>query len=156
MIAMPRYTIEVTDKGVRTHLLKLPPALRSKLTPVISDLTHDMLDRARAAEPSRTGQLRAHTRSFVDVTEEIIRGRVRVLGSAAGPAIAAAAIEYGAHRRFPVREYQRRGIIVRAYERTANIAAQRFLRSTAESIADKALEKIEGAIDKAVEEVNAS
>jgi hypothetical protein len=155
-IAAPVFTVQVDDRRVLLHFAKLPMALRSNLRPVITRLTSELLGQVRAAEPTRTGQLRSLTRAFVDDSENFVRGRVRVLGGPGQPHnIAAAALEYGAHRQFEVRAYRRDAIAVSAYQRRANIAAVRFLRGPAERMREHALAELEAAVTKSIAEVNA-
>jgi hypothetical protein len=151
----PVYTVTVDDRNLMLHLEQLPMALRTKLRPTIVALTAELLARVRASEPRRTGQLQNLTRSFIDEREDSIRGRVRVLSPAGrGHNVAAAALEYGAHRAVSVRASRREGIAVRAYQRHANIAARRFLRGPAEAMREKALTEIRAAVDEAVQSVN--
>lgn len=150
----PDFITELDDRNVRVHLDKLPPALRENLRKTISALTDRLLVLVRAAEPSRTGYLRSQTRAFVDSTEDYVRGRVRIVATGHARQVAAAfgALEYGAHRRFAVSGYQREGIAVQAYARTANIAERRFLRGSLASMREQAMAEIEAAVGKAVDE----
>lgn len=149
----PQFTITVDDRRITLHLEKLSARLKTNLRTAITDLTETLLIRVRAAEPSRTGQLRLQTRAFLDEGETFIRGRVRVLGTAGQPHnIAAAALEYGAHRTVSVRPYLRESVLVRAYQRQADITARKFLRGPAEAMRERALAELQKAVDKSVDE----
>jgi hypothetical protein len=153
----PVFTVKTDDRRLVLQFERLPLTLKTNLTTTITTLTDQLRLRVRAAEPRRTGRLQLETRSFVDVSETAVRGRVRVLGpSGAGPNIAAAALEYGAHQRFQVRAYQRAGgsIAVSAYTRRANIAARRFLRGPAEAMHARILAELTAAVDQSVKDAS--
>jgi type IV pilus biogenesis protein CpaD/CtpE len=150
MIA-PTFTVTVDDRALRLHFDQMPTRLRTNLHEAITKLTDQLLAQVRAAEPSRTGQLRSLTRAFVDEGDNFVRGRVRVLAPPGSRHnIAAAALEYGVHRSVRVRAYQRQSFLVRAYERQADIAARRFLRGPAAEMRPKMLEALQTAVDKSV------
>jgi hypothetical protein len=150
------FTVQVSDQRLLLHFEQLPKLMQKNLTTTVTKLTNELLGRVRGAEPVRTGLLRSSTRSFVDVTEDMVRGRVRILatGRASRTAAAFGALEYGAHRAFVVSAYRRQGIAVQAYERRANIAAQRFLRGSAEAMRARIITELEGTVAKSVEETN--
>jgi transposase len=139
---MISYSIDVDDRQVVLRLEGLEKRLRSQLHASITKLTGQLLSRVRAGEPTRTGRLRQETQAFVDDKTNFVRGRVRVLAARGmkGHNVAAAALEYGAHRAVRVRQHtthvehvfdrigHRQVAIVDAYTRRANITAQRFLR----------------------------
>jgi hypothetical protein len=152
----PTFTVTVSDTQVQAHLAKLPIALRTNLQKTIQTLTTELLARVRAAEPVRTGLLRSMTRSYVDVTETMVRGRVRILATGHASRLGAAfgALEYGAHAAILVKAYQRRGGMVRSYARVVNIAEQRFLRNSLDAMREKAVAAIEETVKKSVEETN--
>lgn len=152
MIA-PEISVDVDDRRVMAHLEALPAKLRTNLRTTITELTSQLLGEVRAREPVRTGLLRSQTRSFVDEKKDFIRGRVRILptGSANRTAAAFGALEYGAHRTFSVRGYQRGSFRVGGYTRTANIQARRFLRGSAEEMRNKIIEQLQAAVAKSVE-----
>jgi hypothetical protein len=154
----PQFTVTVSDTALRLHFAKLPLNLRTNLQKTIQALTTELLGRVRAAEPVRTGLLRSQTRSYVDVTENYVRGRVRILatGHASRTGAAFGALEYGAHAAILVKAYQRRGGLVREYARVVNIAEQRFLRNSLDAMRAKATAELEAAVAKTVEEFNQS
>jgi hypothetical protein len=147
----PTFTVEADDERVLLHFEKIPMALRTNLRAAITKLTNQLLGQVRSAEPSRTGLLRSQTRAFVDESGTSIKGHVRVLHTpGTSENIAAAALEYGAHRRFDVKAYQRGSIAVRAYQRQANIAERRFLRGPAEAMRARAEAELEAAVTKSL------
>jgi hypothetical protein len=161
------FQIDVDDRAVKLRLEDLPSRLRSRLHPVIARLTEELLGRVRAAEPDRTGKLRAATQAFVDDKENFVRGRVRVLavpGRGGSHNIAAAALEYGAHGLVEVKQHQthidtvfgrvmgRQLAIVDAYNRRENITAERFLRGPAAALRPTALAALQQVVDEAVKE----
>lgn len=141
----------------------LPQELLARLEPAIERLTQQMLAEVLAREPERTGALKAATRSFVDKRNNLIRGRVRILGEPGGPRhnVKAAALEYGAHGRAAVSAHEMsldhvfateiapEDVTVGAYQRDVNIGAERFLR---DALADIRAE-FEIEIDRAIAEV---
>lgn len=162
-------TVEVKgERQLYEHLDALPAELEARLTPTITSLTRELLMRVRAAEPFRTGALRASTRSFVDAHPGSIRGKVRVLMSPTGSRrgkglsihnVAAAALDYGVHSRFEVRAHRMRlnhvfkrnrsgFVIVNAYYRRVNIKARRFLQDPFEQMRPEAEAKIQRVLDE--------
>ena len=166
---MPLFTAKVDATHLNLALDKLPDALRERLRATIQTLTDELLAEVKANEPRRTGRLQADTRSFVDVSEGWVRGRVRILrsGSAANIGEAAGALEYGAPGRrgaFRVRTYTRRmtqvfghpvqaqEIIVHSYQRKAHIRARRFLRDPAAAMLPRARAALEAAVTEAIKD----
>ncbi len=141
------FTITLNDTGVQAHLDRLPIEVRAKLLPTIESLTQKLLESVRAAEPVKTGALRAATRSYMDSGEDFIRGKVRIgpqvtgkhFAGAGGHNVAAAALEYGVHAVEHVAAHRMRlghifsrssnqFVMVNAYTRRVDITARRFLR----------------------------
>jgi hypothetical protein len=165
---MPLFTAKVKGTGVNLAFDKLPEALRNRLAVTIRTLTDELLAEVKAGEPRRTGRLQAMTRSFVDVKEGWVRGRVRVLRSeGANAAAAAGALEYGAPGRrggFRVRSYRRRltqvfghpvssqSILIHSYTRKAHIRAMRFLRNPAATMLPRARLALEQAVAEAIKD----
>ena len=146
------FMVDITDHRVMVRFDELPKQIRKALRTKITELTHQLLAQVQAREPVRTGRLRQLTRAYVDEKQDVIRGRVRVLGRRGinQPARAFGALEYGAHRSHRVKGYQRRSGRVRPYERRANIKAQRFLRGPASVMLPRAKAEIEAIILAAV------
>ena len=142
------------------HFEKLPAAIKRQLEIKIGQLTHQLHAQVRAAEPVRTGRLRAATRAFVDVRQDFVRGRVRILPTGRAQRVAAAfgALEYGGpgHRRrgpVKVRAYTRDGVSVGRYERRRpHIAARRFLRGPAAAMRPRAMAELEAIVGKTIRE----
>jgi hypothetical protein len=157
---------QVDDRQVVAHLEALPAKLRTGLKESITRLTDQMLQRVRAAEPYRTGKLRQETQAFVDEHEEgKITGAVRILGAhGRGHNVAAAALEYGAHRIVNVQAHREhlnhvfnratdsQFVAVRAYQRRANIQAKRFLRDPAQAMRPRIQAELERVISETVKE----
>ena len=148
------FSVKVDDTRLKVMFDQLPKKLQANLKVTITELVDEALIRLRAAEPRRTGRIQRETRRFVDERESFIRGRVRILGPAGrGHNVAAAALEYGAHRSFPVRAYSRSGERVGAYRRRANIAERRFLRDTAAGLHAMALAALQQAVSQTIADV---
>jgi hypothetical protein len=153
---------EVDDRRFVEHLERIPGRLRTALRASITQLTDQLLQRIRAAEPSRTGRLRGQTQAFVDVTDDKVTGRVRIMGQGREHNVAAGALEYGAHRVVNVRAHQEhlshvfnratdsQFVAVRAYTRKANIRAQRFLRDPAAAMRPRIQAELERVIAEQV------
>ena len=153
----PEFIITDSTNQLQVHFAKLPMTLQTNLRKTISALTAELLGLVRAAEPVRTGLLRAQTRSYVDTSESYVRGRVRILatGHASRTGAAFGALEYGAHSAILVAAHRRRGGLVREYARVVNIREQRFLRNSMDAIRGKATTELEAAIAKTIEETAA-
>jgi hypothetical protein len=159
---MTYVTFSVTDHGVAAHLDQISGRLKSGLRTAITQLTDQLLARVRAAEPYRTGRLRQETQAFVDERPDGIRGRVRILGAGREHNVAAAALEYGAHRIVSVRAHQEhlthvfdrasdsQFVAVKAYERRANIQAKRFLRDPAAAMRPRIETELERVINESL------
>jgi len=153
-------SIESNANRLALHFDQLPDAIKRQLEVTITKYTHMLLSRVRAAEPVRTGRLRAATREFVDVRQDFVRGRVRILptGKAQDVAAAFGALEYGApgkRRSGPVkvRGYRREGGTVAAYTRgRPHIRARRFLRGPAAAIKPALRAELEAIINKKLHE----
>ncbi len=151
---MINLVIDSNDRTLALHFDQLPDVLRDKLRVKIAELTQILLAQVKAREPRRTGRLQSLTRSYVDTREDFVRGRVTILGGAARHNVAAAALEYGAHRAFTVRSHRRGSARVSAYRRRANIDAQRFLRGPAAAILPRARLELEAVVAAALAEVD--
>lgn len=155
---------EADERKIAVHLDELPRRLRSALRPIITELTDRLLKGVHAAEPMRSGRLRAATKAFIDEKDDRISGKVRVVaegGTGSGTHEAAAALEYGAHRSVMVSEHTERlsgklkrseagGLVmVEAYVRRANIMARRFMRDPATAMRPEAMAELQRAISEA-------
>jgi len=153
------FRIDESDTGrIIARLDQLPQELRARLRGVITQLTNELLARVEAAEPVRTGTLRAQTHAYVDEGPTWLRGRVRVLRSGRrNYGAIAGALEYGAPGRrrsgaVRVRGYRRSGATVRAYQRRQpHIKAMRFLRGPAAAQLPRARALIRAAIEDALQ-----
>jgi hypothetical protein len=153
-------TIDSNINKFVLHFDELPAALKQKLKVAISRVTHQLLARVKAAEPVRTGRLRAATHAYVDERPNFVRGRVRIsrTGRASSLGAAFGALEYGGpgHRRSgPVRvqAYRRGGVGVGTYERRRpRIQARRFLRGPAAAMRPQIRAELEAALGQAIKE----
>jgi hypothetical protein len=152
----PQFTMTVSDLGVRASFERLRPALMTELRKTITSLTQQLLAQVEAREPVRTGYMRSRTAAFVDVRENFIRGRVRILATGSAQRVAAAfgALEYGAkHQLVAVSAYSRRGGRVRAYDRRFHITEWRFLRGPAAAMRPQIIAELEAAVARSFGEV---
>jgi len=153
-------TVESNLNRLSLHFDRMPAQLQRKLKVAIGRATHELLARVKAAEPVRTGRLRAATHAFVDEREDFVRGRVRVLATGRANPLAArfGALEYGApgkRRSGPVtvRAYSRGGQPVGSYERRRpRIRARRFLRGPMAAMRPAIKAELEAAIGQAINE----
>jgi hypothetical protein len=166
----PEFTIQVDDRRLTLHLEALPRALKIALRQRIEALAATLLAQVRAAEPVRTGRLRAATHSFLTERETSIRGGVIIAARTAGEAhnVAAAALEYGVHRSVNVRAHAarlthlfghaatRQTVMIRAHPRRVDIAERRFLRGPAAAIRGHAIAELQAAITEAIEKTQRS
>lgn len=149
-------TFEADTRNLTAHMERWPPLLRAALRPKITEIMRELLSRVHALEPTRSGALRDLTRMYVDDNEDSITGKVKVLAkSGRRHNVAAAALEFGAHRRTIVRAYSERRdmvfghrvterpITVQAYARVPNIAAHRFMRGPFEAMQPRIREELE-------------
>jgi hypothetical protein len=153
---MISFTFNVEDTKLRAQLDSLPIVLMAKLLPTIEGLTRRLLEGVRAAEPMRTGRLRAATRSQIDSGPTYIRGRVSIgpREGIGGHNVAAAALEYGVHKVEHVGAHRERRdgefVAVEAYTRRVSIAARRFLRGPLERMRPIAESEIRAALAEAL------
>lgn len=155
---MSDFNVSVQSNANRLilHFDGLPDEIKRQLEVKITELTTQLRGRVKAAEPFRTGRLRAATRSFVDVRQDLVRGRVRILPTGGASRLGAAfgALEYGSTgRRFPVRGYRRQGGSVRGYRRRGGLRELRFLRGPAAAMRPRAKAELEAIVGKALQEV---
>jgi hypothetical protein len=146
------------------HFDQMPDALKAQLKAAISRVTHQLLARVRAAEPVRTGRLRAATHAYVDERANFVRGRVRILRTGRAQRIGAAfgALEYGgpgSRRSGPVRvrAYSRDSVSVGGYQRRRPTRrARRFLRGPAAAMRPQIKAELEAAIGQTINEFDFS
>lgn len=141
---------EASENRVLARLNEFPDDLQKRLEDPIKSITAEMLALVLAAEPVRTGALHDATQSFVDIRDNLIRGRVRVLSppnKAGQHNTYAGALEYGAHGRTAVAAHEMtldhvfdesipaEQVMVAAYSRDVNITERRFLRDALGNVA---------------------
>lgn len=155
------WTIDVIDTGrITLRLDSFPKAVQQRLKQTIGQLTQRLLVSVEAAQPVRTGALRAATHAFVDEGlrngAPWVRGRVRVLGGRNNLGARFGALEYGGpgmrRRGQPVRvrAYSRSGSRVGPYtRRQPTIRAMRFLRGPATAQRAAAVAALQAALNDA-------
>ena len=153
----------VGDRRIDAKFSEFPAMARAALKREIAAITGELFDAVEAAEPKRTGKLKAETRQFVDERGDMIRGRVVVVASAGGPAEhgKAAALEFGAHGAAAVKAHMRTvtqiygrmvaptQIMVGAYSRQLDITARSYLRGPLEAKRADIIARLQGALDEA-------
>jgi hypothetical protein len=160
---------QVTSNKAARLFDEFPEQARAELEKTIGELTQQLAASVIAAEPKRTGQLQAATVDGVFTDSNKIIGRVSIKGPSGSAIFAkAAALEYGAHQSTRVRAYSRtvsavygRAIapsvaVVRAYDRTPDIAAGMFLRAPLAALQGAAAAAIQDALDRAAKKTEAS
>jgi hypothetical protein len=116
------------ERLIQLRFQRLEAEVHDRFARLVRELTDELYQRVTAAEPVRTGRLRARTRERFRDTPNRITGSVTAATRRADAA-KAAALEYGAHGSAAVSAYERlSGDIVSAYRRHVNIVAHRFLR----------------------------
>lgn len=153
----------VGDRAVAQRLEQMPARVHDRLVEAITSLTAKLLTRVQASEPRRTGRLVSETKSFIDQTPDLVRGRVKVSAPGVrGELGKAAALEYGARKPTQVSEHRARlshvygraispmEVIVDRYQRTPNVAADRFLRGPLLQMSGQIKAELQKAIDDAV------
>lgn len=161
---MSDFDINVTgDRRIDARFAALPDTVRARLREAMGSIIGELDARVTGSEPVRTGKLRGETRSFVDETKDLIRGRVRIVTKGAGAAEGgkAAALEYGAHGLSPVKAHGRTVsnifgrmvaptlIMVDAYSRQLNLPAHNFLRGPLAEMKGDIMERLRAAVEGA-------
>ena len=155
-------TVDSNINKLILHLDQMPDKIKRELEVKITQLTQQLLGQVKAAEPVQTGRLRAATRRFVDVRQDFVRGRVRMVATGKAQRVAAAfgALEYGAPgkrragKKVSVKYYLRQSSgPVPAYKRhQPHIRARRFLRGPAAVMRPRALLELEAIVGKTIRE----
>lgn len=138
---------------------ELPHELLERLVGPLGTLTRALLARVLAGEPEKTGALHGDTHAYVDVHDERVTGRVKVLPEEGERFnFKAVALEYGAHGLAEVAERHMtldhawgRAIepeqeLVKAYSRHVNITELAFLRNAAAGMPHEFNEAVEKAM----------
>lgn len=140
---------QVAERNVIAHLDAFPDELQRELAGPLAHFTDLLFALVEAAEPVRTGALRAATHEFITNAQNFMRGGVQI-----GPRdgsdqhnVAAAALEYGVNANVFVRDHSMlldhlfgiemppEQVMVGAYERDVHITERRFLRDSLDSVA---------------------
>lgn len=144
----------VGDRRVALRFDKFPERVHSELLERITALTEKLRDRVIAAEPERTGKLKAHTTSSIEDRATRIVGRVTITGEFGK----AGALEYGAHATTRVKAHLARldhvfgkmieptMVMVAAHSRHVNIAEHKFLRGPLAAMQEEIIESLRQAL----------
>lgn len=147
---------------------KFPSELLADLRAEIDSLTNELRGRVGAAMPRGTGELRDSLDSDVIKKEGRIRGRVIVAVGNSKLHRKAAALEYGSKgKKRPVRQHKMRlghywdeklatprTVIVKAFQRTPNVKAHKFLRGPMEAMRPTILARLGKVVERAAQEAS--
>lgn len=153
--------LDVGERQLQAFIGALPEEVDARLEEAMAEIAALLEAAVEAAEPHRTGRLRAETRKFVHRTLKGIVAGVSVRGDDKADFGKAAALEYGAHRSFSVREHWARrstvfgrdmagkSVLIEEYQRRANIDADRYLRGPFAALEGRIVEILEKALGRA-------
>lgn len=163
--------VNIELKGERQAGLRFeqfPSELLADLRAEIDSLTNELSDRVDAAMPNRSGELRASRRHKVIEKENSVTGRVTV--AEGNPALhkKAAALEYGSKgKKRAVRQHTMRlghywdeklagprTVIVKAFMRTPNVKAHRFLRGPMDAMRPTILARLNKVVERAAQDAS--
>lgn len=151
------------ERQLALRFERFPEIARQRLRGALEGIEARLEAAVRAAEPSRSGELRSETQGRVVERGDRITAIVSVRPRGPADAGKAAALEYGATRAFEVRAHSAmlahlwaRAIApitveVGPYRRTPNIAPQRYLRGPIEAMRGQALAAMKAAVEAAMQ-----
>lgn len=166
---MDSIRINVTgDRRVGLRFEEFPDHLYDDLRQEIDSMTNELFAMVQAATPSRTGELRSQERMRLFTDKSRITGYVDVAGKSGSQDFAkAGALEYGAHRKTKVASHSMKldhlwgeklnapmDVVVKAYERTPNIAEHAFVRGPLEAMQPQVVSRMNAIVERAVAQVN--
>lgn len=140
-----------TDRKLALQFDEFPKVARINLIEAITQITDELYAEIVQAEPRKTGRLIASTTKRVIERQNSITGTVGVASDFGK----AGALEYGTNRTISMKLTHLFSYLLTPpleIERTLNIRAHNFLRGPEAAIADEAFEKMESAVEKALEE----
>lgn len=155
------------ERDVSLRFQRLPPVVKRRLRGAMEEELPQLAGLQRARAPrGRSRKLASQIgQVFIDEGDDYIRGRVTVVAPTGWQYGKAGALEYGApgrRGRFTVKEHKRRGrgigmeTLVDRYQRTQRLVAQRFIRGPFDAMRGEIEDKLRGAVDAAVREVEAA
>ena len=167
---MADFGMEISgDRAAVLRFDKVPAAAHDRLLAALTDIEQRLETAVLAAEPNRSGALRAITCGKVYDHGSRIAAVVGVRAPDASTARKAATLEYGsrlaaitmrAHTARLSHIYRRAiaeiTVNVPSHRRTPNVPAQRFLRGPIEAIRPGALEEMRAALAQAVADVESA
>lgn len=158
---MPEFDVlEKGERELQAFIGELGPRAEAELEAAMGEIAQLLEAAVEAAEPHKTGKLRSETRKFVRQTLHGWLAGVAVTGADKADFGKAAALEYGAHATFSVREHWAvrstvfgramppMAVLVDEYQRRANISADRYLRDPFAALEGRIVEIIEAALGR--------
>jgi hypothetical protein len=153
--------LAVGERRLQAFFDDLPAVLEARLYRAMEAIASRMAAAVRAAEPVRTGTLRAETQPFVWQSDAAVTAGVVVASDSKVEHGKAAALEYGAHRPTTVREHwavrssfwgrygAAEAVLIEEYRRRVNIGADRYLRGPFAAMEGEIIAALEAAVDEA-------
>lgn len=147
---------------------QFPSDLLANLRAEIDSLTNELRGRVGPAMPNRSGELRASLRDKIIDKENSVTGRVTVAEGNQALHRKAAALEYGSKgKKRPVRQHAMRlghfwdqklaaprTVIVKAFMRTPNVKAHKFLRGPMEAMRPTILARLGKVVERNAQEAS--
>jgi hypothetical protein len=156
----------IGDRRVALRFDKFPEIAREKLLAVITQFQGNLFSAIQAKIPrGKTGNIANALEGGVENSKYKVRGWVSLMGGDVNKVILpAAALEYGSNSSITVKAKEGRVlrtvygryinpmlVNVSSYDRTTNIAAQRFMRGPLEDMSSSAINAMSQAVQEAVE-----
>ena len=154
------------DRKAVLRFEQFPQAAHDRLLASLRSIEKRLEAAVVAAEPSRSGALKALTGGRVYDHGDRIAAVVGVRAMTAQEARKAMALEFGSHRSIEVKAHKASldhlwsrafgpiQVNVAGHSRTTNIDAQRFLRGPLDEIRDQAQAEMQAAVDLAIADVS--
>ena len=147
---------------------KFPSELLADLRAEIDSLTNELRGRVATAIPTRSGELRSSLHDELIDGDDKVTGRVTVAKGNQALHKKAAALEYGSKgKKRPVRQHKMRlghywdeklaaprTVIVKAFQRTPNVKAHKFLRGPMEAMRPTILARLNKVVERAAQEAS--
>ena len=156
----------IGERRIALRFEEFPEFARSKLKDAITKLQAKLMSAVSDRVPKGpSGKLAASVAGGVEDSPNKVRGWVNVAGRDRALILQAVALEYGSHKTIKVAEKAGRGlstvyghyispiqVLVGAYTRTTDIAAQRFLRGPLADLSTEAMGAMTNALQEATEQ----
>jgi len=154
----------IGERRVALRFETFPDIAHDKLLEVVTDFQQQLQSAVADKIPVKTGALASTVDGGVENGPNRVRGWVNVAGKDRAKILQAVALEYGSNKGIQVKEKAGRTlrtvyghyiapmqVLVGAYTRQSNIAAQMFLRAPLEQLGAPFLDAAEAAVNAAVE-----